>query len=623
MRMRVMSRILPFVAIALSSLVVNRPGLAQTCDPAIVTVTVTPGDALTPPVGDASVCPLPRVSPQRCYDGWGSVDLQIVYPGTYQFQATAEGYLASPVGGDATCDYQNGCLSCHGTDTIVLFGNTGNIVGSVVDLNNGPIEGFPVNINPYPPVAYTDAAGGYSFGQLFVYGDGSGRGTATYAVDPSFDATQEQIVSIASGSLGEASFFINRPEPLRGGYCSPSVPGPPSSVGGPVNIMSGNVWLDQTDASIPGVAGLLFRRSYNSKNAYQGLAGVFGRGWRHSYEATLSFPSATIVIVRNPDGTPLYYRDGDGDLTYTALYPVTERSWLVKSGSGFTRYFKEGGSETYDLTGHLLTIVDAANHTTTLERGTGGRLDAVVDPGGRRLSLAYDGSNRVSSLTSGTHTLATYGYDGSNQLSQVQYGDGSGYTFAYDGSGQLLSATDLSGRPIESHEYSGSYGVTSEIADGREKYTLSFGSFQTTVNDGLGNQTVYQWANVAGQKVITKVTGPCSSCGGGSGETREWTYDSKGRISSYKDGAGTITTYTYDADGNLQQQQSPSGTTSYTYDSQARVLTVSAPASGTTTNVYGPAPARRTSPILRRASRSTSPIPATRPRSSPTTRPGT
>jgi YD repeat-containing protein len=50
---------------------------------------------------------------------------------------------------------------------------------------------------------------------------------------------------------------------------------------------------------------------------------------------------------------------------------------------------------------------------------------------------------------------------------------------------------------------------------------------------------------------VTKITGPCSGCGGGGGQVQEWTYDSLGNELSYKDGAGNTTTFTYNSSSDL------------------------------------------------------------------------
>ena len=116
------------------------------------------------------------------------------------------------------------------------------------------------------------------------------------------------------------------PDDMRG--CPP--------VGAPVNVQSGNAWFDQTDAVIPGLcSGLVFRRSYNSLNAYDGRSGGFGRGWDHSYEQQLDVTTQRHVIrLKMGSGVPMYFEDTVEAGKYTATVPITEESWFVKLTNG-------------------------------------------------------------------------------------------------------------------------------------------------------------------------------------------------------------------------------------------------------------------------------------------------
>jgi hypothetical protein len=100
--------------------------------------------------------------------------------------------------------------------------------------------------------------------------------------------------------------------------------------------MTGNVWLDETDALVPGVGpDVTFRRSFNSLNAFRNRGGAFGAGWHHSYERSVSVaPGPTrALILRGPDGVPLYFQDNESPNptnTYKPFAPITDQSWIVK-----------------------------------------------------------------------------------------------------------------------------------------------------------------------------------------------------------------------------------------------------------------------------------------------------
>ena len=346
----------------------------------------------------------------------------------------------------------------------------------------------------------------------------------------------------------------------------------------PVNVQTGNVFFDQTDVSIPGIQGLVFARSYNSKNAYANLPSDISRGWSHSYGRSLSFPDALSIDFRGDDGIARYYQDPDGDSLYQAVLPATERSWLTREAGGYRRHFRGGAYETYDLSGRLMSVVDMAGNATTLTRDVNGRLLRVTDAGGRSILLTYDEDGRVTGVGAGEEILVSYSYNATgphNDLESVRYPDGSGYDFIADGNGQVTRVSDASGRVVEAHAY-GSYpfhahGLTSELANGREKATLTYDTLSTTVTDVNGNATAYDWAWIDGLRRVTKIVGPCPSCGGGE-ETNEWTYDARGRVTAHQRSAQAPTLYTYDDDDRITAVQDPLGrTTSYTYDTQGRV----------------------------------------------------
>jgi YD repeat-containing protein len=139
-------------------------------------------------------------------------------------------------------------------------------------------------------------------------------------------------------------------------------------------------------------------RAYNSKLAEQRVGGAFGRGWTHNYEARLSFLPGSVIKLRQPDGSPLFFEDPNATQTYAAMLPKTETSWIVKSGGTYTREFRTGGSETYDASGLLTSLTDAAGNVTTLTRDSSGNLASGADPGGRTISFSYDSSGRITSL---------------------------------------------------------------------------------------------------------------------------------------------------------------------------------------------------------------------------------
>jgi YD repeat-containing protein len=62
-------------------------------------------------------------------------------------------------------------------------------------------------------------------------------------------------------------------------------------------------------------------------------------------------------------------------------------------------------------------------------------------------------------------------------------------------------------------------------------------------------------------------------CGSGGSETTAYEYDWVPRVTKETDALGRITRYTYDLEGNLLLRDDPVGDQKWTYDSGGRVLT--------------------------------------------------
>ena len=368
-----------------------------------------------------------------------------------------------------------------------------------------------------------------------------------------------------------------------------SAPRPPIWEGLPVSLTTGEVFFSHSDAVI---GALSFQRSYNTARLSSSRRhGIFGPGWNSSFEARLNVLSVSTIEARLPDGTPIYYFDDNADGIYGQQLPLSVESWIETIFGGYKRMFRVGGFEIYDTAGRLQTATDAAGVVTAYGRDAQGRLTTVTRLG-RSVTIGYEGTSSQPARLEGPGgvLLANYGYDGQGRLEAVDYPDNGGYRYLYDSAGRIIWVKDATGNPVEAHVYDGSgRALTSEIGDGQNKLTFAYTTNRTTVTDALGNATMYDWASVQHMYVVTKVTGPCQSCGGG-GSSEEWTYDAAGNITAYKDGAGKVSTYAYDSNNDLLSETDPlNRTTTYTYDAQGRVTSVSRPGGGSTTTTHGPA----------------------------------
>ncbi len=577
-----------------------------------ITGSVTIGDGSTP-TGNSSAG-LWMAAP-ACGDSWGgpaygdNPAVTIIYtppPQGCPFGGTASGWYSWTIGGNVTCTVDtSGCCQCGGSFNLVVYSSMGTFSGTVWRLpDNIPAAGAPVRATHDSANWYgtaTNAAGAYTFTPasevnnwgVWLYdrpGGSTGPSSSTYMIWTPGILDVPATTSSNENKVVDLTIFNE--EPTSCSPTSPSVHGPSTVVGQPVSCVSGNMSFAEADAEIPSRGGdILFARTYNSAARGAGQYGVFGPGWSHAYERRVEVLRAGVLKLRRADGLPRYFADPGGTGHFEESVPFSREEWIDKEADGSYRLgFRRGGFETYSAGGQLTSIVDASGNTTTLGY-VSGKLTTITSPSGRSLSLGYAGS-QLTSLSGPAGAMATYSYL-NGRLDTVHYTDaaGSGFKFGYDpNTGALLKVEDLAGKPVETHAYDGSgRATTSEIADGQEKYTLEYGPGLTRVADALGNVTTYTFSQVWGQNVVTKITGPCASCGAGS-DTQEWTYDKHARVTSYKNGAGDTWSYTYSPDGDLLSETDPAGhAITYTYDAEGRILTTTLADGGQTTFTHGPA----------------------------------
>jgi RHS repeat-associated protein len=348
------------------------------------------------------------------------------------------------------------------------------------------------------------------------------------------------------------------------------------------------MFFSHSDAT---VGDLSFVRTFNSARSQGGRFGAFGARWNHSFETRLRFIKPRLIEVRLGDGEPIIYQDTLATGLFTAAFPTSSASWLETIAGGYKRTFRLGGYETYDSAGRMLTSVDRGGVATNYTRDSDGRLVQVARLG-RTIVIGYQGADTkpLQLQGPGGAVLASYSYNAGQELEQVTYGDGSGYRYVYDGFGRVNLITDLADKLVERHEYDASgRAIVSEIGEGKEKLSISYGTNQTTVTDALGNGTLYEYQLVDRIPRVKKITGPCISCGD-SGDSQEWTYFDTGQIKTYKN--GDLKTWTYDyyfPEGDLKTETDPLGrVTTYTYEN-GHLKTRTALGEGTTTITEGPA----------------------------------
>ncbi|MEU6176090.1 DUF6531 domain-containing protein [Streptantibioticus parmotrematis] len=385
--------------------------------------------------------------------------------------------------------------------------------------------------------------------------------------------------------------------------------------GDPVNTATGAFGESVTDAQVRG-PGFPFQltRTYSSSST---ASGVLGAGWSFPYSASLIIGQSVVTFVAEDGSQTDYALQSNGSLAPTRPYV---HSSLRKTSSGYLLTAPDGHTLSFDTTGRLTSMFDAAGHGLSFAY-TGNQLTSVTDAAGRKTTLAYSGS-LLTTVTLPDGRTVTYGYTGGH-LTSVKDLRGQTTSYGYaTGSGLLTTITDPLGHTQVTNAYDGSGRVTSQANALGGKTTYSYdaknpgttyvtdpdGGIWTEVyaggviswqSDPYGKTTRYAYDSSLNRTSLTDPNGftttfTYDSAGNiltrtapSSLDTESWTYDSHDNITAHKDGRGNTATYAYNGANQLTASTDPGGgTTKYTYNPLGALATVTTPRGKTTTYGY-------------------------------------
>jgi RHS repeat-associated protein len=242
-----------------------------------------------------------------------------------------------------------------------------------------------------------------------------------------------------------------------------------------------------------------------------------------------------------------------------------------------------------------------------------GRLSTIVDPSGVTLDMGYDGT-LLSSLTwsGAVNGSVAFGYDDSFRVTSEVVTAGATVSpafFGYDPDDIVICASPSSCSPGGADALKITLNANNGLVTGSTLgvVTDSYGY------NGFGEMASYS-AKVGTTTVFSEVADTSSKprdalgriverveTNGGSAVTRDYLYDTRGRLTDVYDGATLVEHYGYDPNGNRTLLQTPSSSVTGTYDAQDRLLSygdatytytangellTKADASGTTTYTY-------------------------------------
>jgi RHS repeat-associated protein len=287
----------------------------------------------------------------------------------------------------------------------------------------------------------------------------------------------------------------------------------------------------------------------------------------------------------------------------------------------------------YDAVGNLLSLADARNHTTSSTYDPMGRLATRTDPLGRISHWTYDVHGNVTRFQDRRGRISLFTYDPLDRLSQEIYPDAT-VARIYDPRGLLLRVDDSVGG-VFSYDYDLVGGLLRAVGPtGAIEYTrdplgrisrrqvvsqppldLTYDPAGNLLSAGLPPASVTFAYDERDQLVqqsrsngvvtdstydaVGRILSLIDSHGAQAINTQTYTYDAASQRTSYSTEIGqTLTTqasvntidpqsdrmlqrgavtYTYDEEGNRLTETGPTGTTTYTWDTRARLQSIAFP----------------------------------------------
>jgi RHS repeat-associated protein len=354
----------------------------------------------------------------------------------------------------------------------------------------------------------------------------------------------------------------------------------------PVNILTGEVVVEQGDFVLPGRIPIEWQRSYRSGSRRSGACGV---GWESPADARLEIDAqdGSVLFLHPGEGPALFDRlpqaPGDAgavlELMDGALLSDHGDEWRVRTKSDRTYHFRkalafanaEGLQEV-----PLERIGDLCGNWLAYER-VEGRLVGLRESSGRHLLIEQrDGRIRALTLfipgTGFSHTFVSYGYDTAGNLVEVRDALGEPYRFAYDGH-LMVRHTNRTGLSFH-YEYQHG-GDTAQVVHawgdgGLYDYQFAYlpAIREVRITDSLGHVSTVQ-CDEHGLPILE--IDPLD------GRT-VFEYDEVGRTTAVVDPADRRTAYTYDERGNLTKLTRADGSTiAIEVDSRNKTVAITDP----------------------------------------------
>lgn len=287
----------------------------------------------------------------------------------------------------------------------------------------------------------------------------------------------------------------------------------------PVNLNTGNFYLNRIDVSIPDYTGdFTIERNYNSKGA--NFNSVFGRGWKFAYEEQLSKAENGDLYYTRDDGSILAFEEDNEKYKAPEGYGLKLTKKKVKEktfdfGKGNKKYpvyeysitDMENTTKTFDCFGMLISIEDEKGNTTTLTYDKNQNLKQIKSAAGTVYGITVNDEGHITGIHLPSGSQLGYEYDTKGDL--ITYTDANGVKtrYEYDKQHRMTAWYDGNGAKIVTNKYDSEGRVTTQTDANGGVSKLSYKKGQTTTSDANGNSTVYEYDDSYRTRQVTNPDG--------------------------------------------------------------------------------------------------------------------
>lgn len=308
--------------------------------------------------------------------------------------------------------------------------------------------------------------------------------------------------------------------------------------------------------------------TYNSADT---RFGMFGRGWRFSYESELADQPKQVILTLGSGQTLTFQKKSKTPASKTQpielVAPQGIYDSLVDYGTYFILFHKETGRRSIYMRqpNQNLFVLTEVMHVTSsnrlkIQRNPSGGIEKIKDAAGREIIFSYGADNRCTGFS---------------------VCDGRQAQYRYDSRGFLTEAVDLAGIPAQYSYDENGFMTCMSVDHDQQKTMFTYQKVQesvclATVREPSGGVTTYQI--IPGKIRHIRKTDPI-------GRTTDY-FSQYGETLAVVDSTGSAVQFEYQNGLNTSIKTRTGRIYSFSYDRRGNVIAKSEPDGGTWKSVY-------------------------------------